>query len=129
MTPVRQSNRAFALMFAIVFAIITLLGWFFFEKTPIWAVWVSGALLLVAWVCPGVLLPLNRLWGLFAFRLGTVSNVLVLGIVLYGIFAPLAFFFRVIGRDLMNRDMDPAADTYLTRVDRQMDSNSLDDMY
>ena len=79
MTTIRQSDRAFGLTFAAVFAIIGLVGWLVFEARLIWAPVAASVFLLVALAAPGILLPLNRLWARIAHRVGLFSNALLLG--------------------------------------------------
>ena len=46
-------------------------------------------------------MPLNKLWMRFGRCLGKITTPIILGFIFFGLFAPLAIFFRVIGRDLL----------------------------
>ena len=78
MVAIRQKDRAFGIMFAVVFAIIGGVGWFGFDTTLVWAFAGAGGFLAVALVVPGSLLPLNRLWGVFGRKLAAFNNFLLL---------------------------------------------------
>lgn len=116
-------------MMAVVFGLVSFVAWFSFDKVLVWAIVLTIAFVVVGQFWPWVLLPLNRLWSRFAARIGVVSNYLILGIVFYGVFWPVAFFFRLIHRDLMCRKFEPEAQSYLTPVERQMNAQNIEDMY
>ncbi len=129
MTTIRQSDRAFGLTFAAVFAIIGLVGWLVFEARLIWAPVAASVFLLVALAAPGILLPLNRLWAHIAHRVGLFSNALLLGSFFFLFVLPLGLIIRLFGKDPMVRTIDAEAETYWTPVGRQCDRETLTDMF
>ncbi len=129
MTTIRQSDRAFGLTFAAVFAIIGLVGWLVFEARLIWAPVAASVFLLVALAAPGILLPLNRLWARIAHRVGLFSNALLLGSFFFLFVLPLGLIIRLFGKDPMVRTIDAEAETYWTPVGRQCDRETLTDMF
>ena len=129
MTTIRQSDRAFGLTFAAVFAIIGLVGWLVFEARLIWAPVAASVFLLVALAAPGILLPLNRLWARIAHRVGLFSNALLLGLFFFLFVLPLGLIIRLFGKDPMVRTIDAEAETYWTPVGRQCDRETLTDMF
>ncbi len=129
MTTIRQSDRAFGLTFATVFAIIGLVGWLVFEARLIWAPVAASVFLLVALAAPGILLPLNRLWARIAHRVGLFSNALLLGSFFFLFVLPLGLIIRLFGKDPMVRTIDAEAETYWTPVGRQCDRETLTDMF
>ena len=129
MTTIRQSDRAFGLTFAAVFAIIGLVGWLVFEARLIWAPIAASVFLLVALAAPGILLPLNRLWARIAHRVGLFSNALLLGSFFFLFVLPLGLLVRLFGKDPMVRTIDAEAETYWTPVGRQCDRETLTDMF
>jgi hypothetical protein len=129
LTTIRQSDRAFGLTFAAVFAIIGLVGWLVFEARLIWAPIAASVFLLVALAAPGILLPLNRLWARIAHRVGLFSNALLLGSFFFLFVLPLGLMVRLFGKDPMVRTIDAEAETYWTPVGRQCDRETLTDMF
>ena len=129
MSAIRQSDRAFGLTFAALFAIIGLVGWLVFDARLTWAPVVSSVFLLVALAAPGILLPLNRLWARFAHRLGLFNNALLLGLFFFLFILPLGLIIRLFGKDPMVRTFDGEAETYWTPVGRQCDRETLADMF
>ena len=128
MTRVQQSDRAFGLTFAAVFLIVFLVGWWGFGARLYWATWIAAVFAALALFAPGVLLPLNRLWGWFAFRLGHANNYLVLGIFLYLVITPLGLVMRLFGCDPLARRLERRG-SYWTPVTRRTDAETLNDMF
>ncbi len=129
MVNIQQSERAFGLMFAGVFAVIAGVGWLAFDARLYWALAVAGAFLVTALAVPWVLLPLNRLWAVLARRLGRVNNYVVLGLFFYVFVVPAGFILRLLGHDPMCRGFDSKAPTYWAPVTRQTDAETLRDMF
>ncbi len=88
MKEIRQTDRAFGLTFAVVFAVIAGVGWLVFDAVLYWAMAVSTVFLVIALVLPGILLPLNRLYAVVAHRIGQVNNYVLLGLFFYLIVCP-----------------------------------------
>ena len=128
MTPPRQTERAFGVMFTAVFAIIAAVGFFVFDVLLAWAVVVAFAFLTIALLAPWLLLPLNRLWMKFAQRLGRVSNFVLLGAFFYIFVLPTGLIMRLF-TDPMRRKVDPAATTYWSPVERKADPGTYRDLF
>ncbi len=126
---VRQTNRAFGLTFAAVFAVIAAVGWFVFDSQPRWAVVTSAVFLVLALAAPVVLLPLNRLWEKLAGAVGHVNNHVILGLFFYGFVTPVAVMMRLLGKDPMRRSFDPGTMTYLTPVGRKAGDETYRDLF
>ena len=54
---------------------------------------------ITTFVKASLLLPLNKLWMRFGLLLGQIISPLVLGIIFFGIFTPVALLMRLSGRD------------------------------
>ena len=125
---VRQTDRAFGLTFAGIFTVFFTVGWFFFDVRHDWLLVATACFLIVALVCPGVLLPLNRLWGYLAGRLSRVSNYALLGTLLYLLITPMGLVMRAFGWDAMTRRLTREG-TYWSPVQRDTDASTLNDMF
>ena len=63
-------------------------------------------------IAPSAIRPIFVAWMIIAFPIGwTVSRVL-LALIYYGLFTPLALAFRLVGRDRLGRRHRPRLDTY-----------------
>ena len=124
-----QSDRAFGLMFAGVFAAIAAVGWLAFDVALAWAAAVAGGFLVIALLVPGVLLPLNRLWSGFAHRLGQLSNAVLLGLFFFLFVLPIGLLLRLLGQDPMKRRLEAEEDTYWTPVTRHASEETFQDLF
>jgi hypothetical protein len=124
-----QSDRAFGLMFAGVFAAIAAVGWLVFDVVLVWAAALAAAFLATALLVPGVLLPLNRLWNLFAHRLGRLSNAVLLGLFFFLFVLPMGLLLRLLGRDPMKRSLRSEEITYWTSVTRHASEETFRDLF
>jgi hypothetical protein len=78
--------------------------------------WVFGALALgigpVGLVRPPLLRPIFIGWMLLAFPIGWTVSKIIMALVFYGLFTPLAIIFRLIGRDALALRAVRNSDTY-----------------
>jgi len=94
------SNKNFGYFFTLLFALVG--AYFYYSSNLSWAyVFVATALvfLLVTLIKSDALLPLNKLWMRFGLILGSIVSPIVLGIIFFGLFAPIAILMRLSGRD------------------------------
>ena len=94
------SNRKFGFFFTFVFAVVA--AYFYYSANLSWAyVFIAKALifLLITLVKSDALLPLNKLWMRFGLLLGMVVSPIVLGVIFFGLFTPIAMLMRLSGRD------------------------------
>lgn len=73
---------------------------------------VSAIFLLLSFVSPRLLHPLNIAWMKLGAFLHKVMNPLVLGGIYFFLITPIAIFFRLKGRDVMQQRFDPLIETY-----------------
>ena len=123
------SDRTFGLAFTVVFAVISAIGWFVFDRKMYWAWGASAGFLTLALIAPGVLLPLNRFWRPIAERLGHLNNWIVLGLFFYLVMLPTGLLLRLFGRDLMQRTPDPEASSYWMPVTRDATAETFPDLF
>ena len=94
------SNKKFGYFFAAVFIIIA--AYFYINKSiNLTYIFVSIAIFfcLAAILKDEILLPLNKLWMRFGLLLGMIVSPIVLGIIFFGLFTPVALVMRISGRD------------------------------
>ena len=94
------SNRKFGFFFTFVFGLAA--AYFYYSANVGWVyVFIGLALifLLVTLIKSDALLPLNKLWMRFGLLLGIIINPIVLGILFFGFFTPVAILIRLSGRD------------------------------
>lgn len=106
------SNRKFGVLFCVVFGV---LGTYLWRRHADWypaSFVLSGLFLLTSLLFPDILRPLNRAWMKFALVLNMVVSPVVLGVLYFVVFTPVAVFMRIRKRDVLNRRFDPADISY-----------------
>ena len=63
------------------------------------------------------LAPAKRAWMKFGEVLNMVVSPVVMGVIYFAVFTPVAFVMRMAGRDALDRSYDAAAPTYWKRRD------------
>jgi predicted membrane metal-binding protein len=106
------TDRSFGFTFAVVFALLA--SWLAYKANSYWmaSLGISAAFAILAMVLPKLLHPLNIGWMWFGGVLNRIVSPIVLGIMFFGIFAPVALVFKLRGRDALNRKFDPSQPSY-----------------
>ena len=113
-SPDKQELRKFGLIFAAMFILIfaLLLPWIWDKSSPVWA-WIVAAMFAgTALLIPMALKPAYHLWMKIGHVLGWINTRLILGLVFFLIFAPVALFFRLLRRDILKQRLDASASSY-----------------
>jgi hypothetical protein len=110
----RKGLREFGLTMGGIFAALfgLLLPWLFETDFPLWP-WILAAVL-VAWALasPLTMRPLYRTWMRLALVIQKITTPIVLGLVFFLVFTPVALVMRIIGRDSMARSFDADSASY-----------------
>ena len=94
------SNKKFGFFFTFIFSLAAV--YFYNSDNMTWSfvfVAVSFIFLVITVIRDTLLLPLNKLWMRFGFLLGSIISPLVLGVIFFGLFTPIATLMRLSGRD------------------------------
>src|SRR5262249_42567848 len=107
-----SSDRSFGLVFAAFCAIVATSS--LYTGHHRWPWWLAAAAIfaLLAYLRPGLLAPLNRLWTKLGLLLFTVISPIVLGIIFFACVAPLGWIMRLAGKDPLRLRYEPDAMTY-----------------
>lgn len=94
------SNKKFGFFFTFLFLVLAL---YFYTRSYIAVSYIfTGTALIFSLVTifkANFLLPLNKLWMQFGLLLGMIVSPIVLGLIFFGLFTPIALLMRLIGRD------------------------------
>ena len=107
-----SSNRAFGLVMAVFFLIVTGLPLVRGHAARWWTLIPAVAFAALALVRPAALAPLNWVWTRFGLLLHRGVSPVVLAAVFYGAVAPLGLLMRAAGKDPLRLRRDPAAASY-----------------
>lgn len=106
------SDRAFGVLFVVVFAVVG-----FFPLTGggsprTWALATAGVLLATAIVRPRWLSPLNRAWFRFGMLLHRIASPVILTAIYYLAVTPTGLLLRLARKDVLNLKRDAEVDSY-----------------
>jgi len=107
-----SSDRSLGFVFSVFFAVV---GFWPFPKHGsfhAWALYVAATFLLIALIKPTLLTQLNRFWTALGFALHKIISPLILGVIFWGLFTPLAFFMRMFGKDFLDLNLCGSRDSY-----------------
>jgi Saxitoxin biosynthesis operon protein SxtJ len=112
---VMGSNRSFGLVFATLFVFVSLLPTVHGGPMRSWAMGVAVAFALAAVLMPRLLLPLNWAWFKLGLVLHHVVNPVIMAVMFYGAFLPMAVLLRWLGKDLLRLKREPESASYFIR--------------
>ena len=88
----------------------------------------ASIFLFITMIKSDALLPLNKLWMYFGILLGMIVSPIVLGIVFFGLFTPIAMFMRLSGRDELRLKFTQKTSHWISRNER-IKSESFKDQF
>ncbi|MBL8378257.1 MAG: hypothetical protein JNM79_10335 [Burkholderiales bacterium] len=106
------SNRSFGWVFVVFFSLVAAYGWWRGGTWYRWPLGLGVLTLACTLLAPALLTPFNRAWMKFGDILGRIVSPVVLGLIFFGMFAPIAIGMRLAGRDALKRSFDPAMRSY-----------------
>ena len=117
----KKGLREFGLITGAIFIVLfgLLLPFVFDFRIPVWPYVVGGVLILWGLVLPTSLNPVYKVWMKFGSIIGWVMNRVVLFIMFYLLFFPVALIMKIIGYDPMNRKLDKAIKSYRISAKRR----------
>ena len=112
--PERKTLRQFAGLWLLFFGGLAVLQGLVRGNMTLAAVFAALALTIgpLGLIWPLLLRPIFVGWMILAFPIGWTVSQLILGVMFYGLFTPIGLFFRLIGRDALNRKRRPELETY-----------------
>ncbi len=106
------SERAFGIVFAIVFTLIGGFPLFYGASPRYWALGIGIVFLLLGFIFPKTLRPFNLVWFKFGALLHKIINPLVMGFLFFFIVTPIALLMRLFKKDSLNRTYDHNIPSY-----------------
>jgi len=114
------SNKKFGYFFTSIFAIAS--SYFFINNILSWAIllaFIGIIFFITTFVKADLLLPLNKLWMRLGLLLGKIISPLVLGIIFFGIFTPIAFLMHLSRRDELRLKLKNKTSHWISRSEQK----------
>ena len=94
------SNRKFGFFFTAIFLLASSYSYYVDSELMVYILSaICGVFLIITIINADALLPLNKLWMKFGILLGMIVSPIIMGIIFFGIFTPIAILMRLSGRD------------------------------
>ncbi len=107
-----SSDRAFGIVFTVLFAVIGLWPLIHGGEVRIWSLVLAVVILAVALIRPSLLAPFNQAWMKFGLLLHKITNPVIMGLIFFLTVTPTALIMRAMGKDPLRRKFDPSATSY-----------------
>ncbi len=112
--PDKKDLRSFGLIFATGMVLIfgLLFPWLAEKPWPAWPWIIAAGFAGCGLILPQILKPVYFLWMKIGHVLGWINTRIILGVVFFLVFAPVALCLRLLGKDPMQRRLDAQTSTY-----------------
>lgn len=112
--PARNTLRQFAGMWLVFFLALAAVQYWVKDR-PTEAMALAGLAVTIGplgLIRPHAIRLIYVGWMVAVFPIGWTVSKIVMAVIYYGVFTPVAVIFRLIGRDVLHLRRQPAADTY-----------------
>ena len=82
------------------------------QPLRLWAAAIGGIFAILGLVWPIILREPHRIWMVIGEKLGWINSRIILGIMFFGIFTPVALFMSLLGKSPLQLRYDAKAETY-----------------
>lgn len=126
------SEKSFGITFAVVFTLLTV--WLYFRKHhadyAVITFIAAACFLAAAYLRPAILRPLNKVWMKFGLLLHKVINPIVMGLLFFLVFTPMALIMRMLGKDFLRMKRSKAEKSHwIVRTNESHAPSSMKDQY
>lgn len=119
----KESLRKFGITLGLAFLVVSLLILLRHRHSPLLAGFISGILILFAFLAPGMLRIPYVLWMKLALILSWINTRLILIIFFYLIFSPIGIIMRLCGGDPLSRSIEKDRQSYWVKKERPQHSD------
>lgn len=113
-SPDKQELRTFSFVFAAGLVIMfgLLFPWLAERPWPTWPFITAAIFVTAGLAIPQALLPLYKLWMKIGHVLGWINTRIILGLIFFVIFTPVALGLKILGKDPLRRKLDRSIGSY-----------------
>ena len=104
--------RKFGLTIGVFLLVIA--GFLFWKQRPSFPyfAYIGGGFALLGLAAPIILKPIYKVWMSFAVVMGFVMTRVILTVLYFGMFTPIALLTKLLGKDLLDQRLDKNAASY-----------------
>jgi hypothetical protein len=106
------SERSFAIVISVALALISSINWWYGGTVWRWLGAIAVIFIVLGFLYPAALKPLNWLWFKFGLLLHAIVNPIIMGLLFYVTVLPTGLVMRAMGKDLLRLKPDPDSDSY-----------------
>lgn len=121
------SEKAFGITFATVFLLLAVLPVLFQHPIRVWALFLSLIFLVISFISPQLLKPLNLFWLKFGLFLNIIISPIILFLLYWMAFVPTGLLLKLLKKDVLTLKFDKLTDSYWIKSDTQV--NSMKDQF
>ena len=118
----KHDLKVFAFIWAGIFMAVGLLPLLKDGEIRIWAVAVSLLFVAVSIIKPELLTRFYHLWTRFGGFMGGIISKVMMFILYFGLFTPVSFVLKLLGKDLLNKKIDKSQKSYWIERETQPQS-------
>jgi len=112
----KSSEKSFGILFFGLFLIIGLWPLLNSAEIRVWSIMLSFAFLILAYLQPKLLKPLNRSWIKLGEILGRIVAPIIMALIFFTIVTPISLLVRVLGKDLLRLKFSKNDTYWIKRV-------------
>ena len=106
------TERNFGLVFATVFAIISLYPLWFGKNIHLWACIIAFIFFFFTVFLPKILILPNKLWFKFGSFLSAIVSPIIMGMIFFLTVTPTGMIMRLLGKDILNQKINKKIKSY-----------------
>lgn len=118
-TPSNKELKTFSLIWSFIFIIIAIFPLFNGLSIRLWSIIVAFIFFIITFTKPILLSGFYKVWLKFGEIIGNIISKVIMTILFYGLFTPIALILRLLGKDLLGKKLDKNSSTYWVKRDTQ----------
>ncbi|MEK7727873.1 MAG: hypothetical protein AAB354_05625 [candidate division KSB1 bacterium] len=111
--------RKFGLTIGVVLLLLAAFFWWKEKPSAIHFAFAAALFAATTWLWPRLMRPLYLAWMAFAVVMGFFMTRVILTVLYFGMFTPIALALKIFGKDLLQERMDKSATTYWIKRARE----------
>lgn len=117
--PKQNDLKKFALIWSLIFLIVSIWPLFYSNEIRLWAVVIMLIFGAIAFLRPSLLNSFYKIWVKVGEFIGSIISKVIMAILFYGMFTPVALILRLLGKDLLGKKLDKNSSSYWVKRETQ----------